>query len=52
MTDIEAPDLGDPAVPRKAEPFRFFDNREKYLLFVMTTSEKPRSRRISCLTLG
>jgi hypothetical protein len=24
----------------KAEPFRFFDNREKYLLFVMTTSEK------------
>ena len=23
-----------------AEPFRFFDNREKYLLFVMTTSEK------------
>jgi hypothetical protein len=22
------------------EPFRFFDNREKYLLFVMTTSEK------------
>ena len=23
-----------------SEPFRFFDNREKYLLFVMTTSEK------------
>jgi len=23
------------------EPFRFFDNREKYLLFVTTTSEKP-----------
>ena len=23
-----------------AEPFRFFDNREKYLLFVTTTSEK------------
>src|ERR671913_2231234 len=22
------------------EPFRFFDNREKYLLFVTTTSEK------------
>ena len=23
-----------------SEPFRFFDNREKYLLFVTTTSEK------------
>ncbi len=34
MTDIEQTDNG------KAEPFRFFDNREKYLLFVMTTSEK------------
>ena len=22
------------------QPFRFFDNREKYLLFVTTTSEK------------
>ncbi|MEP7045808.1 MAG: hypothetical protein ABI949_03965 [Ilumatobacteraceae bacterium] len=28
------------ALAAKAEPFRFFDNREKYLLFVMTTSEK------------
>src|SRR5262245_28060433 len=27
-------------VPVEAEPFRFFDNREKYLLFVTTTSEK------------
>ncbi len=28
------------AAPGKDEPFRFFDNREKYLLFVTTTSEK------------
>jgi nicotinamidase-related amidase len=28
------------AAATKSEPFRFFDNREKYLLFVMTTSEK------------
>ena len=27
-------------VAEAAEPFRFFDNREKYLLFVTTTSEK------------
>jgi hypothetical protein len=26
--------------PADGEPFRFFDNREKYLLFVTTTSEK------------
>ena len=26
--------------PPHGEPFRFFDNREKYLLFVTTTSEK------------
>ncbi len=26
--------------PMATEPFRFFDNREKYLLFVSTTSEK------------
>ena len=34
MTSDEA------ASPPDAEPFRFFDNREKYLLFVTTTSEK------------
>ena len=28
------------AAAANAEPFRFFDNREKYLLFVTTTSEK------------
>ena len=28
-----------PLLP-KDQPFRFFDNREKYLLFVTTTSEK------------
>lgn len=28
------------AAPADDEPFRFFDNREKYLLFVTTTSEK------------
>lgn len=32
--------LASAAAPRKDEPFRFFDNREKYLLFVTTTSEK------------
>ncbi|MEZ5234955.1 MAG: hypothetical protein R2749_19980 [Acidimicrobiales bacterium] len=32
--------LASQAAPRRAEPFRFFDNREKYLLFVTTTSEK------------
>ncbi len=26
--------------PRTEHPFRFFDNREKYLLVVATTSEK------------
>ncbi len=43
MTDIEAVDTkaaSAAATSAKAEPFRFFDNREKYLLFVMTTSEK------------
>jgi hypothetical protein len=31
----------DPPVPAPSdEPFRFYDNREKYLLFVTTTSEK------------
>jgi hypothetical protein len=39
MTDIEAVGTKAATAP-KAEPFRFFDNREKYLLFVMTTSEK------------
>ena len=39
MADIEAVDMKS-ADAAKAEPFRFFDNREKYLLFVMTTSEK------------
>ena len=39
MADIEAVDTKS-ANAAKAEPFRFFDNREKYLLFVMTTSEK------------
>ena len=34
MTDVD-----EPAGPA-GEPFRFFDNREKYLLFVTTTSEK------------
>jgi hypothetical protein len=29
-----------PTAVTTAEPFRFFDNREKYLLFVTTTSEK------------
>ncbi|MGE0727962.1 MAG: hypothetical protein AB7O92_07370 [Acidimicrobiia bacterium] len=32
--------LASQAAPRRDEPFRFFDNREKYLLFVTTTSEK------------
>jgi hypothetical protein len=33
--------MDTPAAPGAApEPFRFFDNREKYLLFVTTTSEK------------
>ncbi len=32
--------LASEAAPDKDEPFRFFDNREKYLLFVTTTSEK------------
>jgi hypothetical protein len=34
-TETEAP-----ATTVNGEPFRFFDNREKYLLFVTTTSEK------------
>lgn len=32
--------LASSAAPERDEPFRFFDNREKYLLFVTTTSEK------------
>lgn len=38
---VDGPDV-PAASPRQAdgEPFRFFDNREKYLLFVTTTSEK------------
>lgn len=38
MTDVATA----PTPPESAstEPFRFFDNREKYLLFVTTTSEK------------
>jgi hypothetical protein len=39
MAKIEAVE-GKSHSGAKAEPFRFFDNREKYLLFVMTTSEK------------
>jgi hypothetical protein len=39
MADMETVDTRS-AHAAKAEPFRFFDNREKYLLFVMTTSEK------------
>jgi hypothetical protein len=39
MNDNEAADTKSDS-GAKAEPFRFFDNREKYLLFVMTTSEK------------
>ena len=39
MTEIEAADTKSTGAAH-AEPFRFFDNREKYLLFVMTTSEK------------
>jgi hypothetical protein len=39
MTEIEAAGASHVG-GAKAEPFRFFDNREKYLLFVMTTSEK------------
>jgi hypothetical protein len=37
-TDATA--ASDPAPPTNGEPFRFFDNREKYLMFVTTTSEK------------
>ena len=32
--------VGAAAKATDGEPFRFFDNREKYLLFVTTTSEK------------
>jgi hypothetical protein len=39
VSDIETAD-SESGGSGKAEPFRFFDNREKYLLFVMTTSEK------------
>ena len=38
MTDTPNADLVTPAPTD--EPFRFFDNREKYLMFVTTTSEK------------
>jgi len=39
MTEIE--EVGAKSTgTANTEPFRFFDNREKYLLFVMTTSEK------------
>ncbi len=34
------PTEGTPPVTDSDRPFRFFDNREKYLLFVTTTSEK------------
>ena len=43
MTGVEAQATSTVAkalTSANAEPFRFFDNREKYLLFVMTTSEK------------
>ena len=33
-------DTGGRATGAAGEPFRFFDNREKYLMFVTTTSEK------------
>jgi hypothetical protein len=44
-----------PASPEKAEPeknFRFFDNRQKYLLFVNTCSEKDVIARRVGLELG
>jgi hypothetical protein len=37
---VEMTDSVLPASTTAGEPFRFFDNREKYLLFVTTTSEK------------
>ena len=40
MTDIQPAETESRRHGANAEPFRFFDNREKYLLFVMTTSEK------------
>ena len=36
--DLQRDDGSAPG--RDGEPFRFFDNREKYLMFVTTTSEK------------
>ena len=36
---MAAPEPSGPE-PSGADPFRFFDNREKYLMFVTTTSEK------------
>lgn len=39
VSDSAAPSTDGAPTPEK-EPFRFFDNREKYLLFVTTTSEK------------
>jgi hypothetical protein len=39
MTDAQ-PVGAESHAAANSEPFRFFDNREKYLLFVMTTSEK------------
>lgn len=35
-----APEAAEAASTPAGEPFRFYDNREKYLLFVTTTSEK------------
>ena len=43
MTDVTNTESGAPSgvsTPAGDEPFRFFDNREKYLMFVTTTSEK------------
>ena len=40
MTDTATAPDATAAQAAPAEPFRFFDNREKYLLFVTTTSEK------------
>ena len=38
--DTEPASTGTVDAAANGEPFRFFDNREKYLLFVTTTSEK------------
>jgi len=39
-TTPTSPTSSTPAEAATNEPFRFYDNREKYLLFVTTTSEK------------